>query len=180
MAPVIPVYDVGRQGFKASAQGLGCMGMSAFYKDVDHQATEEESIAIIHKAIDLGVTLLDTSDMYGRQDCDMLAFHLCNASVYVTEVTVTMFAAGPFTNEELVGELLCWLSLHSFECSWQHLQHELGMLANGRFWTAGRAIKGKRSQVQLCTKFAIKFTKEGGMAVDGSRKYVRHVLLIVP
>ena len=52
------------------------------------------------------------------------------------------------------------------------------MLAHwSRLWTAGRAIKGKRSQVQLCTKFAIKFTKEGGMSVDGSRKYVRHVML---
>jgi len=37
----------------------------------------------------------------------------------------------------------------------------------------GKALKGKRSQVQLCTKFGIKFTKEGGMAYDGSRKYVR-------
>jgi len=33
----------------------------------------------------------------------------------------------------------------------------------------GKALKGKRSQVQLCTKFGIKFTKEGGMACDGSR-----------
>lgn len=65
MAPSIPVHPVGSQGFKASAQGLGCMGMSAFYKDIDHQATEEESIAVIHRAIELGVTLLDTSDIYG-------------------------------------------------------------------------------------------------------------------
>lgn len=85
------------------------MGMSSFYKDVDHQATEEESIAVIDRALELGVTLLDTSDVYG-----------------------------PFTNEELIG----------------------------------RAIKGKRSQFQLCTKFAIKFGKDG-MAVDGSRKHVR-------
>lgn len=108
MAPVIPVYNVGSQGFKASAQGLGCMGMSAFYKDVDHQATEEESIAIIHKAIDLGVTLLDTSDMYGRQHCDMLALvlHHCNLPVHMT--VTNAFIAGPFTNEELVGELVCW------------------------------------------------------------------------
>jgi len=53
-----------------SAQGLGCMGMSEFYGTGD----EEESIATIHRALDLGVTLLDTADMYG-----------------------------PFTNEELVG-----------------------------------------------------------------------------
>ena len=56
---------MGSQGFKASSQGLGCMGMSAFYKDNQHTATEEESIAVIHKAIELGVTLLDTSDVYG-------------------------------------------------------------------------------------------------------------------
>ncbi len=40
--------------------------MSAFYKDNQHTATEEESIAVIHKAIQLGVTLLDTSDIYGK------------------------------------------------------------------------------------------------------------------
>ena len=40
--------------------------MSAFYKDNQHIATEEESIAVIHKAIELGVTLLDTSDVYGK------------------------------------------------------------------------------------------------------------------
>lgn len=66
MAPAIPVYAVGSSGLKASAQGLGCMGLTAgFYQDVDHQATEEESIAVIHRAIELGVTLLDTSDIYG-------------------------------------------------------------------------------------------------------------------
>jgi aryl-alcohol dehydrogenase-like predicted oxidoreductase len=53
-----------------SAQGLGCMGMSEFYGTGD----EAESLATIHRALDLGVTLLDTADMYG-----------------------------PFTNEALVG-----------------------------------------------------------------------------
>lgn len=114
MAPVIPKHAMGSQGFKASCQGLGCMGMSAFYKDADHEATEEESISVVHQAIKLGVTLLDTSDIYG-----------------------------PFTNEELVG----------------------------------RAVKDKRSKVQLCTKFAAKITKEGGMVVDGSRKYVREACM---
>ena len=66
MAPSIPVNAVGSQGFKTSAQGLGCMGLTAgFYKDIDHQATEEESTAVIHRAIELGVTLFDTSDIYG-------------------------------------------------------------------------------------------------------------------
>jgi aryl-alcohol dehydrogenase-like predicted oxidoreductase len=61
------------QGLTVSAQGLGCMGMSEFYGEGD----EEESIATIHRALDLGVTLLDTADMYG-----------------------------PFTNEELVGRAI--------------------------------------------------------------------------
>jgi aryl-alcohol dehydrogenase-like predicted oxidoreductase len=55
------------------AIGLGCMGMSEFYGPSD----ETEAIATIHRAIDLGVTLLDTADMYG-----------------------------PFTNEELVGRAI--------------------------------------------------------------------------
>ncbi len=64
---------LGTQGLAVSALGLGCMGMSEFYKGAD----EEESIATIHRALDLGVTLLDTADMYG-----------------------------PFKNEELVGRAI--------------------------------------------------------------------------
>jgi aryl-alcohol dehydrogenase-like predicted oxidoreductase len=52
---------LGQQGLIASAQGLGCMGMSEFYG----QADEGEAIATIHRALELGVNFLDTADMYG-------------------------------------------------------------------------------------------------------------------
>ena len=62
--------ELGRQGLTVSAEGLGCMGMSEFYGAGD----DVESVATIHHALELGVTLLDTADIYG-----------------------------PFTNEVLVG-----------------------------------------------------------------------------
>jgi aryl-alcohol dehydrogenase-like predicted oxidoreductase len=49
-------------GLEVSEQGLGCMGMSAFYGTID----EAESTATIHRALELGITFLDTADMYGR------------------------------------------------------------------------------------------------------------------
>ncbi|PTQ60753.1 aryl-alcohol dehydrogenase-like predicted oxidoreductase [Sphingomonas sp. PP-CE-3G-477] len=52
---------LGRQGLEVSALGLGCMGMSDFYGSRD----EAESVATINRALDLGVTFLDTADMYG-------------------------------------------------------------------------------------------------------------------
>jgi aryl-alcohol dehydrogenase-like predicted oxidoreductase len=64
---------LGRQGLEVSALGLGCMGMSQSYGVPDDQ----ESIATIHRAIDLGVTLFDTAEVYG-----------------------------PYTNEALVGRAL--------------------------------------------------------------------------
>ena len=64
---------LGSQGLTVSELGLGCMGMSEFYSGGD----ESESIATLHRALELGVTLLDTADMYG-----------------------------PFTNEQLVGKAI--------------------------------------------------------------------------
>lgn len=59
---------LGAQGLAVSAMGLGCMGMSEFYGPAD----EGESIATIHRALDLGVTFLDTADMYGPFKNEML------------------------------------------------------------------------------------------------------------
>ena len=53
--------QLGKQGLEVSAQGLGCMGMSAFYGTTD----EGEAIATIHRALELGITFFDTAEMYG-------------------------------------------------------------------------------------------------------------------
>jgi len=99
---------LGTQGLITSALGLGCMGMSDFYGP----SNEKESIATIHRAIEIGVTLLDTADMYG-----------------------------PHTNEELVG----------------------------------RAVKGKRDQVFIATKFGnVRDPKTRAfLGVNGKPEYVR-------
>jgi aryl-alcohol dehydrogenase-like predicted oxidoreductase len=65
--------SLGRQGLVVSRQGLGCMGMSEFYGAGD----DRESVVTIQRALELGVTLIDTADMYG-----------------------------PYTNEELVGRAI--------------------------------------------------------------------------
>jgi aryl-alcohol dehydrogenase-like predicted oxidoreductase len=80
-APALEEADVehrtlGTQGLEVSAIGLGCMGMSDFYGTAEER-NEHEAIAAIDRAAEVGVTLLDTADMYG-----------------------------PFTNEELVGRAL--------------------------------------------------------------------------
>lgn len=59
---------LGSDGLVVSALGLGCMGMSEFYGATD----DAESIATIHRALDLGVTLLDTADMYGSGENERL------------------------------------------------------------------------------------------------------------
>jgi len=97
---------LGKQ-LRVSAVGLGCMGMSEFYG----ASNEAQSIATIHRALDLGVRFLDTADMYG-----------------------------PFTNEMLVG----------------------------------RAIRGRRKEVVLATKFGNERRPDGSwVGINGRPEYVR-------
>ncbi len=91
---------------EVSAIGLGCMGMSEFYGATD----EDQSTATIRRALDIGVTFLDTSDMYGSGH-----------------------------NEQLLG----------------------------------RAIEGRRDEVQLATKFAIRRDDSGGRSIDNRPEWIR-------
>ena len=67
----IPTRALGRHGLRVSAMGLGCMGMSDFYGETGAR-DEKEGIDVIHRAIELGITLLDTADIYGPFTNEML------------------------------------------------------------------------------------------------------------
>ncbi|ADD68593.1 aldo/keto reductase [Denitrovibrio acetiphilus DSM 12809] len=62
------IREMGKQGLKSSRIGLGCMGMSDFYGE----RNDVESIKVIHEALEKGITLLDTADMYGIGDNEEL------------------------------------------------------------------------------------------------------------
>lgn len=65
---------LGSQGLEVSAQGLGCMSMSAFYGP---PKPESDMIALIHHAINTGVTFFDTSDVYGPHTNEILLGKVC-------------------------------------------------------------------------------------------------------
>jgi aryl-alcohol dehydrogenase-like predicted oxidoreductase len=97
---------LGRQGLTVSALGLGCMGMSQSYGTPD----DAESVATIHRALDLGVTLFDTAEVYG-----------------------------PHTNETLLG----------------------------------RALKGRRDQAIIASKFGFRFAGGGVTGLDSRPAHIR-------
>jgi aryl-alcohol dehydrogenase-like predicted oxidoreductase len=80
--------SLGRTGIKVSAIGLGCMGMSEFYGKSDDAA----SVDLIHRAIDLGVSFLDTADMYGVGHNEMLLAQALRGPYRQQVVVATKFA----------------------------------------------------------------------------------------
>lgn len=103
---------LGTQGLRVSALGLGCMGMSASY-GTPEERDERESIATIHRAIELGCTFLDTAEIYG-----------------------------PYTNEELLG----------------------------------RALKGRRGQVTIATKFGFAIKDGRTVGLNSRPEHIRQVV----
>ena len=69
MAGTVKRIKLGSQGLEVSAQGLGCMAMSYLYGPPE---PEPDMIALIHHAINSGITLLDTSDIYGPYTNEIL------------------------------------------------------------------------------------------------------------
>ena len=61
--------NLGAQGLTVSALGLGCMGMSASYGSSEER-DEKEAIATLHRALDIGITFLDTAEVYGQHPTD--------------------------------------------------------------------------------------------------------------
>jgi len=87
---VIRRIKLGSQGLEVSAQGLGCMGMSAFYGPAK---PESDMIALIHHAIQSGVTLLDTSDIYGPHTNELLLGRALKGDVREKAELATKFGA---------------------------------------------------------------------------------------
>ena len=110
---MLPQRNLGADGLRVSTLGLGCMGMSQSYGSPEER-DERESIATIHRAIELGVTFLDTAEVYG-----------------------------PFTNEELVG----------------------------------RAVKGRRGEVIIATKFGWKIDDDKrSLGLDSRPAHIREAV----
>jgi aryl-alcohol dehydrogenase-like predicted oxidoreductase len=89
---------LGRHGLKVGAIGLGCMGMSQSYGPPD----DDESIRTIHRALDLGITLIDTADAYGRGGNEQLVGRAIHGRrpdvVLATKFGIVPNAAGPATD----------------------------------------------------------------------------------
>jgi aryl-alcohol dehydrogenase-like predicted oxidoreductase len=111
---VLEQRKLGSEGLTVSALGLGCMGMSQSYGSTEER-DENESIATIHRALELGVNFFDTAEVYG-----------------------------PFTNEQLVG----------------------------------RALKGRRSEAVIATKFGWKIdqNQQRGLELDSRPAHIKEAV----